>query len=281
MGARLSGKVAIITGASRGIGRCVALALAAEGAAVVIAAKSTRSRASLPGSIYTVAEEIQQAGGRALPVVLDVRDADAAEAMVASVVAELGRVDILINNAGALWWQDVADTPMKRFDLVMEVNVRGAFACSRACIPAMRAAGGGHIVMYSPPVDLTALPGKAAYLVSKFGMTLLALGLAGELREDHIAANALWPVTAIESQATINHKIGSPATWRKPQILADATLEIVTSPASSLTGRALLDEDFLRERGVTDFTPYRCDPDHEPPRLLARDLPSRGVVEPS
>jgi citronellol/citronellal dehydrogenase len=275
---RLAGKVAVVTGASRGIGRVVALTLAREGASVVVAAKSRTSRETLPGSIHTVAEEIEAAGGKALPIRVDVRDDAEVETMAAAAEETFGGIDILVNNAGALWWQDVAQTPMKRFDLVMGVNVRAAFACTHACLPAMRRRGGGHVVVFSPPVDLEALPGKTAYLISKFGMTMLALGLAEELRDEQIAANALWPVTAIESLATINYKLGGPRTWRKPEIVADATLEIVTSPPETLTGRALLDEDFLRERGWTDFTPYRCDPDHEPPRLLARAIPRRGLV---
>jgi citronellol/citronellal dehydrogenase len=275
---RLKDKVAVVTGASRGIGRAVALALAAEGARVVVAAKSRAPRAGLPGSIHTVAAEIAERGGEALAVRLDVRDEAEVQAMVAAARERFDGIDILINNAGALWWQNVINTPMKRFDLVMNVNLRGAFACAAACLPSMLERGGGHVVMYSPPVDLDALPGKTAYLVSKFGMTMVALGMAAELRDRGVAVNALWPVTAIESQATINYRLGDAKVWRKPDILADATLEIVTTPPAKLTGRALLDEDFLRERGWTDFSRYRCDPDHEPPRMLARELLPRGFA---
>lgn len=275
---RLEDKVAVVTGASRGIGRAVALALAAEGARVVVAAKSRAPRPGLPGSIHTVAAEITERGGEALAVRLDVRDETEVQAMVAAARERFGGIDILINNAGALWWQNVLDTPMKRFDLVMNVNLRGAFACAAACLPSMLERGGGHVLMYSPPVDLDALPGKTAYLVSKFGMTMVALGMSAELRDRGVAVNTLWPVTAIESQATINYRLGDATVWRKPDILADATLEIVTTPPAKLTGRALLDEDFLRERGWTDFTRYRCDPDHEPPRMLARELPPRGLA---
>jgi len=274
---RLEGRVVLITGASRGIGRVMALTLAGEGAAVGVAAKSVRSRKHLPGSVHTVAGEIVAAGGRALAVPCDVRDADGIEAAVAAVVERFGRLDAFVHNAGALWWRPVADTPMKRYDLVQEVNVRAAFAGAHASIPHLRNAGGGHLVFCSPPLDVDALPGRTAYLISKFGMTLLALGLAGELRGDGIAANALWPATAIESQATINYEIGSPRDWRKPQIVADALLEILTTPGTALTGRALIDEDFLRERGWTDFRRYRCDPDHEPPRIGVGDLPERGA----
>lgn len=275
---RLEGKVAVVTGGSRGIGRAVALGLAREGCSVAVAAKSTTSRANLPGSIHTVAEELEALGVGALPVRCDVRDAESVEAMAAAVRERFGRVDIVVNNAGALWWQDVIDTPVKRFDLVMEVNVRGSFLVTRSLLPLLRESGGGHVLVYSPPVDRAALPGKTAYLISKFGMTMLAEGLAEEEREHGIAANALWPVTAIESQATINYQLGGPKQWRKPDILVDATLEIVTTPPAELTGQALLDEDFLRDRGWTDFAQYRSDPDHEPPRMLPRDIPRRGLV---
>ncbi|MBL9105950.1 MAG: SDR family oxidoreductase [Myxococcales bacterium] len=276
---RLAGKVAIVTGASRGIGRVLALTFAREGADVVVAAKSEAETARLPGTIYSVAREVEAFGVRALPIKVDVRQQPDIEAMVAETVQQFGRIDILINNAGALWWQDVADTPMFRFDLMHEINVRASFAASQAVLPAMTAAGGGHIMVCSPPIDLSVLPHKTGYLISKYGMTMLALGLAEEVRERNIAVNALWPVTLIESQATINFNIGGPKLWRKAEIVADAALEVVTSPPMSVTGRALLDEDFLRERGVTDFNKYRCDPEHEPPRLTAADVPKVGRAQ--
>jgi citronellol/citronellal dehydrogenase len=274
----LSGKVAIVTGASRGIGRAVALRLAGAGAEIVVAAKTDEPNPKLPGTIHEVADEIQALGGRALAVKCDVRSDDDIEQMVAFTLARFARIDILVNNAGALWWQPVLDTPMKRFDLVNQVNARAAFACTRAVLPHLLAGDGGHVLVYSPPIDLEALPGKVAYLISKFGMTMLAHGLAGEMAGRPISINALWPVTAIESAATVNFQLGGPAMWRKPEIIADATLELVKTPPGAITGRALLDEDFLRERGYTDFVGYRCDPAVEPPRLLARDVPSRGLV---
>ncbi len=278
MAGKLEGKVAIVTGASRGIGRALALRFASEGAAVVVAAKSEASTEKLPGSIHTVAEEIEAAGGRALAFRLDVRDETSCDDMAAATVKAFGRIDVLVNNAGAIYLQDVGDTPMKRFDLVMGVNVRGAFACTRACLPHLEATGFGHVLVYSPPVELAALPGKVAYLISKFGMTMLAHGLAEEMRGRGVAVNALWPVTAIESQATINWGLGGPAFWRTPLILVDATMEIVTTPPADLTGQALLDEDFLRTRGWTDFAKYRCVPDSEPPRIGILDLPRVGRV---
>jgi citronellol/citronellal dehydrogenase len=275
---RLAGKVAIVTGASRGIGRIMALTFARHGASVVIAAKSEAERPRMPGTIYSVAREVEALGGQALPLRVDVRVVEDLQMMVARTVEQFGRLDILVNNAGALWWQDVADTPMSRFDLMHEVNVRAAFAASQAAIAPLRAAGGGHIVVCSPPIELNALPHRVGYLISKYGMTMLAQGLAEELRADNIAVNALWPVTLVESQATVNFAIGERKLWRRPEIVADAALEIVTTPPAELTGRALLDEDLLRERGVTDFTQYRCDPEHEPPRITAADVNNVGLA---
>jgi citronellol/citronellal dehydrogenase len=273
----LSGKVAIVTGASRGIGRAVALAFAREGADVVIAAKSDAENPKLPGTIFTVAKEVESLGRRALPLRVDVRDDAEIEAMADQTISAFGRVDILVNNAGALFWQAVLDTPMKRYDLINDINARGAFACTRAVVPHMLKGAGGHVLVYSPPIDLTALPNKVAYCISKFGMTMLAHGLAAELKDRPFSINALWPVTAIESFATINFNLGGPQIWRKPDILADATLAIVKKAPGTLTGQALLDEDFLRQEGVTDFTKYRCDPAHEPPRLGPRGLSWGGV----
>jgi citronellol/citronellal dehydrogenase len=275
---RLAGKVAIITGASRGIGRILALTFAREGARVVIAAKSEAETKRLPGTIYSVAREVEALGGEALPVRVDVRNAEDIEAMVAQTVQQFGRVDILVHNAGALWWQDVADTPLARFDLMHEVNVRAAFIAAQAVIAPMRAAGGGHIVVCSPPVELSVLPHKVGYLISKYGMTMLAQGLAEELRADNIAVNALWPVTLIQSQATMNFAIGDEKMWRKPEIVADAALELVTSPPSAISGEAVLDEDLLRARGWTDFSQYRCDPEHEPPRVVPGAMPRVGLA---
>ena len=276
---RLAGKVAIITGASRGIGRVMALTFARHGARVVIAAKSEAESARLPGTIYSVAREVEALGGAALPLRVDVRNEEDLQAMVGKTMQHFGRVDILVNNAGALWWQDVADTPLARFDLMHEVNVRAAFVASQAVLGPMRASGnGGHILVCSPPVELSQLAGKVGYLISKYGMTMLAQGLAEEVRAHGIAVNALWPVTLVQSQATMNFAIGDAKLWRKPEIVADAALEVVTTPPAELTGRALLDEDFLRERGVTDFAPYRCDPEHEPPRVTAEAMPKVGAA---
>jgi citronellol/citronellal dehydrogenase len=264
---RFAGKVAFITGATRGVGKALALGLAREGCAVVITGKTVEGSERLPGSIHDTAREVEALGARALPLQLDVRDDEAVERAVRETLGVFGRVDFLVNNAGALFWHPVADTPMRRFDLVMGVNVRGAFACTRAVLPAMLERGYGHILMMSPPVHTGGATGKVAYAVSKFGMTLIAHGLAGEVADGNVACNALWPATMIESYATINWGLGDRRLWRKPDILVDATLRIFAKEPGSFTGHALIDEDFLRSEGVTDFAPYRCDPDHEPPRF--------------
>lgn len=263
----LKGRTAIITGASRGVGRAVALKLAQEGANIVIAAKTTEPNPQLPGTIHSVAAEVEALGVRALPVKVNVREEAEVEAMVAQTMGAFGRIDILVNNAGALWWYPVLETPVKRFDLVMDVNVRASFLCSQAVLPSMIQQRWGHIINMSPPIDLSVLPGKVGYMISKFGMTMLAFGLAEEMREHNIAVNALWPVTLIESYATINFGMGEPSMWRKADILADATFAIISREPPSLTGQALMDEDILRESGVTDFTHYACVPGSEPMKI--------------
>ncbi len=264
----LSGRVAIVTGASRGIGRCIAVTLGRADMAVAVAAKTVRDRQQLPGTIGETATLVEQAGGRALAVQVDVRQEADLDRLVEETLSAFGRIDALINNAGALWWRPVLDTPARRFDLVMSVNVRAAFLLSRQVAAAMRGAGrGGHIVMLSPPLDPGPHPGMVAYTISKLGMTLTAQGLAAELRSDGIAVNALWPATLIESLATINWGMGDRKLWRRPEIVADAVLALVRRDPAACTGRALLDEEVLREEGVTDFSRYRCVEDSEPPRV--------------
>lgn len=256
--------VAIVTGASRGIGRAIALGLARAGYGVVVAAKSIASTERLPGSIHTVAAEIDTCGGNALAVQVDVRDELQIESMVAQTIERFGRIDVLINNAGALHWAGILDTPAKRFDLVMDVNARAAFLCCRAVLPTMIAHGGGHIINMSPPLDPTMVPGRIAYGISKLGMTLLTLGLAGEMRPHRVAVNSLWPATIIESQATINWGLGRREDWRTPQILVECVLRLIAKQPGELTGQALIDEDFLRAEGVTDFASYACVPGTSP-----------------
>ena len=262
-----AGKVAFVTGASRGVGKTLALRLADEGGDVVVAAKTSDPTDKLPGTIHETVREIEARGRRGLAVQVDVRDDLAVERGVKNALERFGRVDFLVNNAGAIYGRPLIDTPMKRFDLVIGVNVRGAFACTHHLLPAMVAQKFGHILMLSPPVDENAAAGKIAYAISKFGMTLIARGLADEVRDDNVAANALWCATLIESSATIRFGLGDPSLWRKPEIVADAMMKVFVKEPKTFTGKALVDEDLLRAEGVTDFTRYRCDPNAEPPRV--------------
>ncbi|HEY3353843.1 MAG TPA: SDR family oxidoreductase [Polyangia bacterium] len=264
---RFAGKVGFVTGASRGVGKAVALALAREGCDVVVAAKTTTPDPRLPGTIFETAAAVESLGRRALPVPLDVRDDGAVERGVQAALDRFGRIDFLVNNAGALYWQPLSETPLKRFDLVMGVNARGAFSCTYHVLPAMLRQGYGHILMMSPPIDPAGAGGKIAYAISKFGMTLIAHGLAAEVGAQNVACNALWPATMIESYATINFGLGDRALWRTADILADATVAIFAKEPRGFTGHALIDEDFLRGEGVTDFARYQCVPGQEPPKV--------------
>mmetsp|Transcript_15627 Transcript_15627/g.44321 ORF Transcript_15627/g.44321 Transcript_15627/m.44321 type:complete len:291 (-) Transcript_15627:714-1586(-) len=270
----LSGRVAVITGASRGIGRECALSLAREGCHIVVAAKSVEDKPNLPGTIFSVAEEVKQLGQRAIPIQVDVRSEDSVKAMIDKTIEEFGRLDILINNAGALWWKKLEDTPMKRYDLINGVNSRGTFVCTQNAIPHMLKNKWGHVINMSPPVDLSMLDGKIAYCISKFGMTIQAHGLAQELGGQGVACNALWPATAVESYATLNFGLGGPSMWRKASIIADSVVMICKEDPNTFTGHALIDEDYMRSRGINDFKKYRCDPDSEPPRIT--ELPSES-----
>lgn len=262
---RLRGKVAIVTGASRGVGKCIALTLAREGADIVAVGKTIEPHPTLPGTVPQTVQEVQALGRRALGLQVNVREDEDITRMVEQTVETFSRVDILINNAGALFIADAVDTPAKRFDLVMDVNARAAFLCSRAVIPHMK--GGGHIVMMSPPIHPTKIAGKVAYGLSKLGMSLIAIGLAEELRDQRISVNALWPVTALESQATIHFQMGQREQWRSPQILGDAVRELVCTPPGQKTGLTLYDEDVLRSVGVTNFDSYALVPGAQPPPL--------------
>jgi citronellol/citronellal dehydrogenase len=271
---RLQNRVVFITGASRGIGRACALACAREGADVVVAAKTDVARdPRLPGTIHDVAREIEALGRRALPVKLDVRDDAACERAVEDTVARFGRIDALINNAGALYWADVVETPVKKLDLIMGINVRASFVLSRAVLPHMIKQRWGHVVMMSPPVDASACGHHGAYAVSKFGMTMVALAIAEEVQGQNVTAHALWPATAIESYATMNFGMGGPELWRKADIVADAVVALISKEPSARMGRAWIDEELLRAEGVTDFSRYQCVPGVEPPHFPFSALP--------
>jgi len=264
----LTGQVAVITGSSRGIGKNIALRLARAGADIVVAAKSELSRDSLPGSIHETVSEIEALGRQALAVRTNVRDTDQLESMVEAALERFGRIDILINNAGALHWRSIADTPPKRYDLMMEVNARAAFVASHFVLPHMIERGSGTIIQMSPPIDLRMLPGKTGYCMSKFGMSLLAMGMGAEVKATEIKSCALWPATAIESQATINHKLGGPQFWRTADILADAVGAILAANSEQVNGKCLVDEDVLSMMGVSDFEPYNCVEGGTPMRIV-------------
>ena len=260
---RLLDRTILITGASRGIGRAMALAAAREGANIVIAAKTAEPHAKLPGTIHTVAAEVRALGVRALPLQIDVREELQVADLMAAIDKEFGRLDALINNAGAIQLTNVANTPVKRYDLMQQVNARAVFVCAKAALPLLRRTGGGHIISLSPPLNLQPrwLTPHAPYTLSKFGMTLLSLGLAGELADDRISVCTLWPRTTIAT-AAIEFAVGPQLLprCRTTEIMADAAREILVTTDLSLSGQTLLDEDFLRTRGWTDFRQYAHDP---------------------
>ena len=254
-----------ITGASRGIGLAIALRAARDGANIAVAAKTEQPHPKLPGTIFTAAEEIAKAGGNALPLVVDVRDEAQVKAAIEQTVATFGGIDIVVNNASAVSRTPVADTDMRRFDLMHQVNTRGTFMVSKYAIPHLEKAKNPHILMNSPPLDLREkwFAGSTAYSIAKYGMSLVVLGLAGELREKGIAVNALWPRTTIAT-AAIKNLLGGERVMqmsRTPEIMADAAYRIFQRPAREFTGNFLIDDTFLAGEGVTDFEQYRVDPD--------------------
>jgi citronellol/citronellal dehydrogenase len=261
----LKGKTLFISGGSRGIGLAIALRAARDGANVVIAAKTTEPHPKLPGTIYTAAEAIEQAGGRALPIQTDIRDEDQVMAAVERAVDTFGGIDILVNNASAISLTGTLATPMKRFDLMMGINLRGTYLCSRAAIPHLKRAANPHILTLSPPLNLNPrwFGPHTAYTIAKYGMSMCVLGMAEEFKPDGIAVNALWPRTTIATAALQIIPGANPEAGRKPEIMADAAHHILTRDSRSLTGRFLIDEEVLREAGVTDFTGYAVKPGAE------------------
>jgi len=262
--AGLQGKTLFITGASRGIGLAIALAAARDGANIAIAAKTEAPHPKLPGTIHTAAGEIEKAGGRALPLVVDVRDETSVSNAIERTVAAFGALDIVVNNASAIQLTGTLETDMRRFDLMHQVNARGTFMVSKYAIPYLAKASNPHILMLSPPLDLKEkwFAGHTAYSIAKYGMSLVVLGLAGELRPKGIAVNALWPRTTIATSA-IKNLLGGDTIMRRsrtPDILADAASRIFAKPAKSFTGHFLIDDTFLAAEGVTDFDRYRVDP---------------------
>ncbi len=258
----LSGKTLFITGASRGIGLAIARRAARDGANVAIAAKSDVANPKLPGTIHTAAAEIEAAGGRALALKCDIRDEDQVQAAVAATVDLFGGIDILVNNASAIWLRGALDTPMKRFDLMQQVNARGSFLCAQACLPHLLKAANPHILTLAPPPSLEPKwwAAHTGYTLAKMGMSFVTLGLAAEFRKQRIAINALWPRTVIATDA-INMIPGVDArNCRTPDIVADAAHAVLVRDAEGFSGRFLIDEDVLRESGVSDFDAYAVEP---------------------
>ena len=256
----LKGKTLFITGASRGIGLAIALRAAQDGANIVIAAKTEVPNPKLPGTIFTAAAEIEAAGGQALPCVVDVRDEASVEAAVAKAAARFGRIDILVNNASAISLTGTLATPMKRYDLMHQVNTRGTYLCSQKAVPLLKRAANPHILNLSPPLNMEPrwFAPHVAYTMAKFGMSMCVLGMHEEFRRDGIAVNALWPRTGIDTEA-IRLIAGEEQrrTCRLPAIMADAAHWMLTQPSRSFTGNFCLDEDVLRGAGVADFSSYR------------------------
>jgi citronellol/citronellal dehydrogenase len=260
----LAGKTLFVTGASRGIGLAVAQRCARDGANVAIAAKTAEAHPKLPGTIFTAAREIEAAGGKALPLQTDIRDEEAVKAAIEKTVSHFGGLDILVNNASAISLTTIEATEMKRFDLMHQINARGTFMVSKYAIPHLAKAANPHILMLSPPLDMKEkwFAPHTAYSMAKFGMSLVVLGLAGELRAKGIAVNALWPRTTIAT-AAVNNLLGGDALMRAsrtPEILADAAYKIFLKPGRDFSGNFLIDDSFLAEEGVTDFDRYRVDP---------------------
>jgi citronellol/citronellal dehydrogenase len=259
----LAGKTLFITGASRGIGLAIALRAARDGANIAIAAKTAEPHPKLTGTIYTAAEEIERAGGKALPLAVDVRDESLVREAIARTAQTFGGLDIVVNNASAIQLTPVVDTDMKRFDLMHQINARGTFMVSKWAIPHLEQAANPHILMISPPLDMKEkwFAPHTAYSMAKFGMSLVVLGLAGELRDKGIAVNALWPRTIIAT-AAIKNLLGGDARMRQartPEIMADAAYAIFCTPSHSLTGQFIIDDNFLAAHGVADFERYRVD----------------------
>ena len=262
----LKQKTLLITGASRGIGRAIALRAARDGANIVIAAKTAVPHPKLPGTIYTTAKEIEANGGKALPLTVDIRYEDQVQAAVDKTVEVFGGIDILVNNASAISLTGTLATELKRFDLMHQVNTRGAFVCTQLCIPLLKQAENPHVLNLSPPLNMEPkwFAPHIAYTMAKYGMSLCVLGMAEEFRDDGIAFNALWPKTLIDTAAVRNLLGGEKAAKhaRTPEIVADAAYLVLTQDSRQCTGNFFVDEEVLRDAGITDFDHYAITPDN-------------------
>jgi citronellol/citronellal dehydrogenase len=260
----LQGKTLVITGASRGIGLAIGLRAARDGANIAILAKTSEPNPKLPGTVYSAAAEIEQAGGKALPLIVDIRFEEQVADAVKQTVARFGGIDILVNNASAIALTNTESTAMKRYDLMHQINTRGTFVCSQACVPHLRKAANPHVLNLSPPLNMETrwFAPHVAYTMAKFGMSMCVLGMAGEFKKDGIAFNALWPRTAIATAAVKNLLGGDHAIRgsRKPEILADAAYEIFARPSRECTGNFFIDDEVLASVGKTDLSEYAVDP---------------------
>jgi citronellol/citronellal dehydrogenase len=256
----LADKTLFISGASRGIGLAIALRAARDGANVALIAKTAEPHPKLEGTVYTAAEQIEEAGGKALPIVGDIREEEQVAAAVAQAVERFGGIDVCVNNASAINLSGTEALEMKRYDLMQDINCRGTFLVSKTCIPHLRAADNPHILTLSPPISLDPkwLGGHIGYTIAKYGMSLAALGFAAELRDAGVASNTLWPRTLIAT-AAVQNLLGGDAAMaraRRPELYADAAYAVITRPSRECTGNMYLCEDVLVEEGVTDFSPY-------------------------
>jgi citronellol/citronellal dehydrogenase len=260
----LQGKTLFISGASRGIGLAIAIRAARDGANVAVAAKTAEPHPKLPGTIYTAAEEIEKAGGKALPLLCDIRFEEQVDDAVAQTVSRFGGIDICVNNASAIQLTGTLQTDMKRYDLMHQINARGTYLVSRSCIPHLKHAANPHVLMLSPPLDMTAkwFRNHTAYTMAKYGMSMCVLGMAAEFADEGIAFNALWPRTGVATAAIKNALAGEEGMrhCRTPEILADAAYLVFNKPASDFSGNFLIDDTFLVQNGMTDLDKYRVDP---------------------
>jgi citronellol/citronellal dehydrogenase len=262
--ASLAGKTLFITGASRGIGLAIALRAARDGANIVIAAKSSVANPKLPGTIHSAAAEIEAAGGFALPLKVDIREESEVRMAAATAAERFGGIDIVVNNASAIWLAGVENTPMKRFDLMQQVNTRGTFLTTQACLPYLKDAENPHVLMLSPPpsIDPNWYAPHVAYTIAKLGMSFCVLGMAPEFAPMGIAVNALWPKTVIATAAIAMIEGVRAENCRTPEIVADAAHAILTKPSREFTGHFCIDEEVLRDNGTTDFDSYAVAPGH-------------------
>ena len=273
----LTGRIALITGSSRGIGATIAKTLAGDGCTVIITGKSVVENIKLPGTVYSTADEINRKNqGKAIAYPLDITDDNECKIAVDHVINKYGKIDFLINNASAMWWKPISETPVSKFDLLHNVNVRATYNLCHHVIPHMLCNKFGHIITHSPPLTVGYLDkmlqggwmnNRVAYTSSKIGMSLVSMALAEELNNTGIAVNTIWPKTAIDTSALRNNNFQNGKMFRKPIIIADMVKYLVKEDPNDFTGHGLIDQQYLQKKGVTDFSIYRCHPEHEPPDL--------------